>query len=620
MYVSRIVFLLSLFLLLIESVSGQKLIGKADKNPVRTGEPVVISYQLEGAIGSQFTPPDIPDGAFRVLSGPNQTMQMHASGGVVSQSVSYTLVLAPLKTGTFILPAASIRIKGNTISSNPVQINVTPGSGGNQPQLSQPSVPVIPPDADFDNQDEDMSRRLKENILLRAETDKTAVYVGEPMVITYRLYKRETISPSIRMSLPTFDGFWTEDLPAADRGKMGTLNGKNYEVFECRKMLVIPQKSGTLYLPELGIETEVILKERALKMPTLQDILQGKIPNIGFQNIPYLVKSEKVALQVKPLPEEGKPASFSGLVGEYGMNAVIAPSTAKTGEPIHLKITLTGYGNLKMAQPPVLNLPDGWEAYEPDKEDHIINNEDGTEGSITFDYTLVTSKVGKYTLPKIEIGFFNPEKQQYSVLSSAEFPVNILQGEISEEEKTKNEESVSEESGFWKGLFSGFSLKSLLWLLLIPVLAFAGYFTYKKLSNRSPKPVAEKKTEIQNPPVSYKNHINQAEKSGGSAFYENLSLALKNFVQEKTGLSNAAFTRTDLLNHWEKIRLSPVLLSPYFRIMEICNQVIYTPSPSGQETKTLLKEAKEWIAATEKALNEVKSLPPLPVNQEEDLL
>lgn len=618
MYVSRIVFLFSFFIFLTQATFGQKFVGKTDKNQVKTGEPLIITYQLEGAIGSQFTPPDLPDAAFRVLSGPNQTMQMHASGGVVSQSVTYNLVLAPLKPGTFILPSATIRVQGKTISSNPIQVNVTPGNSGTQPQLSQPSIPV-PPDADYDAaENEDLSRRLKENILLRAETDKLSVYIGEPIVITYRLYKRETISPSIRMSLPTFDGFWTEDLPASDRGKMGTLNGKNYEIFECRKMLVIPQKSGTLYLPELGIETEVVLKEKALKMPSLSDILQGRIPNIGFQNIPYLVKSEKVALQVKPLPDEGKPASFNGLVGAYGMTAELSPSSAKTGEPIHLKITLTGNGNLKMALAPVLNLPDGWEAYEPDKEDHISSNDNGTEGSITFDYTLVASKVGKYTLPKVEISFFDPEKQIYQTMTSAEFPVTITQGEITD---NPNDDVGTEAKGDEKSdFFSGFSMKTLLWPLLIVLIGMAGYLTYKKTKNRSPKSAVETTKEAQMLKTSYKTYLTQAEKKVGKEFYENLSFALKTFIQEKLSLPSVAFSKSDLLAHWEKNRISPVLLSPYFSIMDQCNQAIYTPLFTVADTKKLFKQSKEWMEETEKAIAEAKLLPPLPINQEEELL
>ena len=618
MYALRILYIYMFVIALTPAAFAQRLIGKADKTTVGIGEPIVISYQLEGAIGSQFTPPDLPDNVFRVLSGPNQTIQMSSGNGVVSQLVAYSLVLSPSQLGDYVLPPASIRLNSKIVQSNNISIKVTDTPNRSQPSLSSPTSPPS------NSGDDGIMERLKENIILRAEADKTSVYVGEPVAITYRLYKRETISPSIRMSLPTFDGFWTEDLKTSEMGRMGSLNGKSYEVFECRKMLAMPQKSGTLFLPELVIELEVILKDRTLSVPSIADIFRGRIP-MGFQNVGFSAKNEKVPLTVKPLPEAGKPASFNGLVGKYGLSVEPFSKTAKTNEPIHLKVSLTGSGNIKMALPPKLNLPDGWEAFDPDKQDRILNSDEGTDGSITYDYTLVASKTGDFTLPPVEISFFNPETEKYEVLTSQSFPITISQGEIIDSETGEVQDSTRHSFFDFFGfpeVNNLFSLKVLLWALLLSLLIGGGVFVWRKKSRTiQPKTVntAINNSDSHRTSINYTAHLHQAEKTEGNAFYEALSLALNAYIQEKFSQPSPAFTQPILKHLFESARISPLLLNTYFQITAECQKVLYTPVPPNFDKQTLLSQARLWITEIEKALSEAQKLPPVSY-QEEDLL
>lgn len=602
----------------IHSANAQRLIGKADKNKVKTGEPIMLTYQLEGEIGSRFSPPELPKDAFDILSGPNQTIQMQSSGGNVTRSISYNYIISPLSPGTYAIPPAKIWLKGKEISSNILQINVEPGStsqggGGNQPSPAPSAI-------NSDTEQGEIEKRLKENLIIKAETEKLTVYQGEPLIVTYRLYKRETISPSIRMSMPVFNHFWTEDIPATDKGKIGVLNGKNYEIFEIRKMLVIPQQSGTLFLPELGCETEIILKDKALRMPTLSDLLNGRFPDIGIQQIPYTVVSERVPLTVKPLPETGKPASFEGLIGKYGITAEISPSEVKTDEPVHLNITLTGIGNLKMAQAPRLSLPDGWESFEPDRKDLITGNQNGTEGSVTFEYTLAASKAGEYLLPPTEVSFFNPESGTYETMKTAAFPLKVLQGE--------NQGSPPDTTTSTHNIFSD-SIQGIkqaienhqLWIAVLLVSLIGGIgFLY--LRHKKTKPLTatiQTPKEISTPIISVETMLGNAGQLQGIAFYETLSLALKNAVKEAFLLPYASFSPEELQQKWEMYQFPHSLRQQYYYLSGLCTQAVYTPIFPTEDKNKVLNQADTWINNMKEAVAAAKPIFNYPIS-EEDLL
>lgn len=597
-------FLLFLFFLSTYSfLLGQKFTATLDKNQVAVNEPFVLTYQLEGMGGSQFRAPSINDEELEVVGGPNLTNKIAIVNGQMARATEISLVIVAKKNGKFTIPSATIVSGGKTIPSNPITVNVTGMARSTPPAVpSQPQVPTQTPQ----NTDNEVASKLKENIILRAELNKKSVYVGEPVLVNYKLYKRERMAPGTRMSMPSFEGFWMEEVNTRNQGVLANLNGKPYECFEMRKLMLFPQKSGQLTIPELDIQTEVYLKTNPFnfQMPSLDDVLSGRWQGGGVASIPYIAKSEPVILEVKPLPEAGKPANFSGLVGQFALATELSHKNTKTDEPIHLKVTITGNGNLKMVDAPKLDLPAGWEAYEPEKEEKIMINDEGQEGTITFDYTLVASQVGDFEVPPVKLAFFNLEKERYDELASPSFKVHVIQGEISQSDSTDKanaEQANASESTFnWK--------KYLLALLLFVGIVY--FFQKKKQFIFNAFASKTEKSSTKNIPTSQdiafnkegeKLSVNPIESAPKLAlphidspdFYQNCIAFLKQEMNQKFAFPHTILLQ-DIVQFFSKESLPSQTLDTYKQLLQACETALYAPNVVPVEKQGLLQSILAW--------------------------
>lgn len=582
---------------------GQKFIATLDKNQVAVGEPFVLTYQLQGIGGSQFRAPNLDADAFEVVGGPNLANKISIINGQMTRATEITLVIAAHKNGKFTIPPATIQIAGLSVPSNSLSLTVSGTSSGhsNSP-VPNNVIPTIPtPPAPADNT---QTQQLKDNIILRAEPDKKTVYVGEPVIVTYRLYKRERIAPGTRMSMPSFEGFWMEEMPTRDTGRVANLNGKPYECFEMRKLMLFPQKPGQLVIPELDVQTEVYLKTSIfdLQMPSIDDVIKGRWNPGAMSSVPFVAKSSPVSLEVKALPETGKPANFSGLVGQFALSTELSNKNTKTDEPIHLKVTISGNGNLKMVEAPKLDLPEGWEAYQPEKEEKIVASADGQDGSIIFDYTLVASKTGSFALPPVKLHFFNLAKERYDSLQSPTFSVAVAQGEISAADSTQMAENAQENLP----ILSASWAKYLLGILLALGLLVGLYYNREKI--RLPQIAIKSKTN---------QSLNSTENTPSSAikdkqetkpesitkrilptienpdFYTLCLAFVKQEIQDKLYLPTH-FTNTEIEATFRKNGIPQSYLTSYQKIVESCQSALYAQIAPTVEKQQLLSAIVQW--------------------------
>ncbi|MFN6038873.1 MAG: BatD family protein, partial [Bacteroidota bacterium] len=142
----------------------------------------------------------------------------------------------------------------------------------------------------------------------------------------------------------------------------------------------------------------------------------------------FKVKSKKVEINVSPLPTENKPAKFNSAVGNYSFKAEVDNETVKENEPINLKLTINGKGNINLISAPEINFPPEFETYDP-KISENISITGVVSGSKTYDYLIIPRKKGNYNLGKINFSYFDPEKKQFVNLPSPELNITVKQGD-----------------------------------------------------------------------------------------------------------------------------------------------------------------------------------------------
>jgi len=386
------------------------------KSQVRVGERFQLNYTIN-AEGKGFRGPDITD--FQVLSGPNASTSSSVQiiQGRVQSKVEYvySYFLRASREGTFTIPAARISANGKEYTSNTVTVVVLPATGA----------------ASGQGQDT-QTTNLDEELFLRATVSNTNPFLGEQVVVTYRIYTTVSISNINTSKISSFPGFWAKDLFQNIREfpqKREVINGKEYMVAEVRKYALFPQRTGEVIIEPGEVSCVAQIRTTGNRSrssdPFFDSFFNDPFFGSRVQNVERQLLSNSIKIDVKPLPTQNRPADFRGAVGEFSFQPEISSTEVNANEPITLKFTLRGKGNLELIDPPLVNFPPGFEVYDPETKNNIITNESGVSGSRTFEYLIIPRNPGEYTIRPITFSFFEPKNNRYQSFSSPEYKITV---------------------------------------------------------------------------------------------------------------------------------------------------------------------------------------------------
>jgi hypothetical protein len=186
-----------------------------------------------------------------------------------------------------------------------------------------------------------------------------------------------------------------------------------------KKTILFPQQVGSIRIEPFGITCLVRQKVRQ-QVGFFDDFFDN------YHVVKAKVVSDPIVVSVRDLPHQ--PANFSGAVGNFSLSGTLDKISVKSNEAVTLKLTVNGSGNLGLINPPKINLPQDFEAYEPKTTDHTAASDNGLSGSIVFEYLFIPRFAGNFTIPAVEFVFFNPATHQYETRSTQDFQINVQKG------------------------------------------------------------------------------------------------------------------------------------------------------------------------------------------------
>jgi uncharacterized membrane protein len=389
------------------------------KSSVAVGERFQLQYKLN-AEGTGFRGPNIVD--FNVLSGPasSTSSSVQIIGGQVTREVSntYTYVLSATKEGKFTIPPATINHGGKQYTSNPVTVEVRKGtaaqSGSGRSQQ---------PEDDID-------------VFLRAEVSNNTPYLGEQITISYKLYFNNQISGHDGFQkISSFPGFWAKNLFPNQREIPTTtevINGKQYNVAEVRKFALFPQRTGKIEIrpgeSEITVRVRTDAKRRSSD-PFFDSFFNDPFFRGQHRDVNKQLSSNSLTIDVKPLPTRDRPAEFGGAVGKFSMRAEIDQTEIKVNEPITIKLTVQGSGNIELFDLPKLVFPPDFDVFDPETKSDIRIAPTGISGSRTFQYLIIPRNPGEFTINPIAFSYFDPARNNYFVEESPAYSITVQRGE-----------------------------------------------------------------------------------------------------------------------------------------------------------------------------------------------
>jgi hypothetical protein len=268
--------------------------------------------------------------------------------------------------------------------------------------------------------DEKQATVITKFVFVRAISDKRTVWLGEPVSVTFKLYSRIPFNLSAPFKLPRMVGFWAEDIetPTQLRPVIETFEGRQYETYMLRKVLYFPTQSGKLSISPFEIPISAKVRQKRATGDEFFDRFFSDPFFDSFKNIDVTLTTQNLDIDVRALPEAGKPASFRGAVGNYTMETTVDRTKLRTNETATLKIKLRGEGNLTLLEGPQVMFPDGLDHYDPTVTDDIVRGTGKISGLKNFDYVLVPRYAGDLALPPVEFSYFDPERARYVTLKS----------------------------------------------------------------------------------------------------------------------------------------------------------------------------------------------------------
>ena len=385
----------------------------ASKTTVGAGEQFQVSFSLN-ANGSKFQAPVFRD--FSVVMGPSQSSSTQIINGNFSYSVTYTYLLIAQREGTFEILPASVEAGGKKIQSNPLKITVVKGT---------------PPQQGNDQQSSGTGLDSK-SVYILTSVDRFNVMRGEAITVTYRLYTKVTLVSYNVNKLPSFTGFWSEDIPSQQQLQFTrqTIDGVQYLVADLKKVVLYPQRSGTLTIDPMDVEVvaRVQVKRNRQSNDPFDAFFNDPFFNNSIRDVKHPVKSEPVNITVKELPAASADCSFRGTVGKFNVDYTLDKKETKTNEAVTLKIKFSGKGNIKLIDAPVVELPSDIESYDPKVNENITVAPGGSSGSKSFEYLLIPRKPGQYKIPLDAFCYFDLSKKDYVKIAPPELMVTVARG------------------------------------------------------------------------------------------------------------------------------------------------------------------------------------------------
>jgi hypothetical protein len=284
----------------------------------------------------QIVPPNLRD--FNIISGPNQESGMTMINGAVKKYIALSFILKPKAAGSFTIMPARAKADAGDYTSNPVKLKVSTQATGNSAANNlnapfggiDPFAERVPRSAYNDfilRKGENPADKIKRNMFVRLEVDKKSAYVGEPVVATYKLFTRLK-SESNMIKNPSFNGFSVLDMQQPNDASYHTekFEGREYNVYTIRLVQLYPLLTGELELGIAEIENNVqFIKAEYLNQQggLFEDFVNAGIPPEGVDIQKVTLQSKPVSVQVKPLPDAGKPVGFKTAVGNFAIEAKV---------------------------------------------------------------------------------------------------------------------------------------------------------------------------------------------------------------------------------------------------------------------------------------------------------
>ena len=575
---------------------------------VAAGENFRVAYTINTSDVEEFRMGGVQDG-LEVIAGPytssQSSYQMINGHTSSSSSVTITYTLYAAKNGSFTIGASHALAGGKRLSSRPVKIQV---SGHAQRTNGAPNM------HGQDSYDQPRMRSAGSaisgsDLFIKVSASKKRVHEQEPILLTYKVYTQVDLT-QLEGKMPDLKGFHTQEVPLPQQKTFHTetVNGRPYKCVTWSQYVMYPQMTGRLEIPSITFKGIVVQQNR--NVDPMEAFFNG---GSGYVEVKKDIKAPGITLQVDPLPQ--RPANFSGGVGKFNISASLDKKEVKAGEPITLRVVVGGIGNLKLLKQPVVNFPKDFDKYDAKVTDKTRLTANGVEGNMVYDFLAVPRNQGSYTIPSVELTYYDTSKNAYKTIKTQPFKVEVEKGDgtsaesedfasqdkdihtikLGKAEQHKADEMFFGSFGYWISLLMPL-IAFVVLLIVFRRRAIENADIVKKRSNRAGK-IATKRLRLA-------NKLMLQGKQG--EFYDEVMRALWGYMSYKLNMPAEKLNRDNIRETLGRHFVDDATIEKFTTALDECEFERYAPGDAAGNMNRTFESAMTAIMDIENAINEAR--------------
>lgn len=588
-------YILYIFLLVTTTISAQRVHCSAPRS-VEVGSKFQIEYVIDASDVSAFRLGNIPEG-IEILYGPNQSevssyqyVNGHLSG---STTVTVSYVAMATRGGNFTIPPAMVVANGRRMSTESMRVRVN----GSAPAAATAQS------RGGGREEKTVGNPGHGDLFILVSASKTHVHEQEPVMLTYKVYTTLNLT-QLNGAMPDLKGFHTQEvkLPQQKNFHMETFRGKTYNTVTWSQYIMYPQMTGSLKIPSITYHGIVMEEDRS------EDAF---FTGGGYKEVPRDVTAPGITIQVDPLP--AKPKDFSGGVGKFNISAQLAKTEVRAGDPINLRLVLSGTGNLKLVKEPAVQIPSDFDKYDTKITDKTKLSEAGVEGNMIYDYLFVARKEGTYTIPAIRFTYYDTGSNSYKIITTQSFTIKVDKGNgnggMSDFDSDENKDIRPIKTGNTSvhkigDFFFGSAAYWAIIVVLLAVFAFLFYSFRKTVLMRSDI-VGMKRNNANKIATRRLRRADELMLKGKSSeFYDEVMRALWGYVSDKLNIPVEHLSSDNISEKLSTLGVDDNTINKFTGALHECEFERYAPGDTKGNMDRTMESAMTAIMEIENSLNE----------------
>ncbi len=560
-----------------------------DRDTLTLGEQATLSLTFEGGQSRNVPTPNVPGLQFD-QTGNSQSFSL--INGAMSSTVTVTVTVTARQPGEFTIPALTADVNGQQLSTEPLKLVVT--------RASAPTSAAV--------------NSGNEAAFLKIIFPKNKVYVGQAVVARLELFLRNDVQDlrGFQLTGSSTDGFNAGKLEEFKNQRRRVQVGNHVYTVIPLAIPLTAVKAGALTLGPFTASAVIVLPGQNQG----GDPFMRQFFNQGEQKQVTLA-TETVAVDSLPLPATGRPANFTGAVGDFTMNVAAGPTTVTVGDPITVRVQISGRGALDSLTLPTQDTWHDFKTYPPTSKVEA-GDDFGFQGSKTFEQIISPLNSDVHELPPLTFAFFNPDDGQYHTLTHVAVPLVVHAAGASpmpviaatknaapENQSPQDILPIKDSLGALKK--NGLPLVArpgFIAVQSLPVLAFVATFIWRKRTdNLANNPRLRRQRAVAQIIASGLNDLKKyAAANQPEEFFATLFRLLQEQLGERLDCPASAITENVVEEHPILQSAPSALLNDLREQFQLCNQARYAPVRGTSELNFVAAQFEKVIGE----LQEVK--------------